>query len=80
MCHCKHVRVGDENMKGISGGERRRLSLAVQLLGDPSTLLLDEPTTGLDAFTARHVVATLKTLSSQGRTVIVSIHQPRYVR
>ena len=63
---------------GISGGEKRRLSVGIQLLGDPSVCLLDEPTTGLDAFTARHVVETLQDIAHKGRTVIMSIHQPRY--
>jgi ABC-type multidrug transport system ATPase subunit len=58
-----HVQVGNEEMKGISGGEKRRLSIGIQLLGDPSICLFDEPTTGLDAFTARHIVQTLKSLA-----------------
>jgi ATP-binding cassette subfamily G (WHITE) protein 8 (sterolin 2) len=60
---CAHTRVGDAELKGISGGEKRRLSLGVQLLADPAVCLLDEPTTGLDAFTARHVVRTLQQLA-----------------
>ena len=60
---CAHTRVGDAELKGISGGEKRRLSLGVQLLADPAVCLLDEPTTGLDAFTARHVVQTLQQLA-----------------
>ena len=43
---CSYVRVGSETTKGISGGERRRLSLAIQMLADPPVCLLDEPTTG----------------------------------
>lgn len=88
LTRCRHVRVGDGETKGISGGEKRRLSVAVQLLSDPSVCLLDEPTTGLDAFTARHVVWTLKRLATgagagdatmrRPRTVALSIHQPRY--
>jgi len=55
------------------------LSIAVQLLADPAICLFDEPTTGLDAFTARHVVQTLQTLAHRGcRTVLLTIHQPRY--
>ena len=50
----------------------------MQLLADPAVCLLDEPTTGLDAFTARHVMQTLQHLAHKGRTVVVSIHQPRY--
>ena len=60
---CAHTRVGDAELKGTSGGEKRRLSLGVQLLADPAVCLLDEPTTGLDAFTDRHVVQTLQQLA-----------------
>jgi ABC-type multidrug transport system ATPase subunit len=76
---CEHTRVGNDEFKGISGGEKRRLSIGIQLLINPSVCLLDEPTTGLDAFTAHHVMETLQHLSHEGhRTVIISIHQPRY--
>lgn len=91
---CAHVYVGDRDMKGISGGEQRRLSVGIQLLSDPAICLLDEPTTGLDAFTARSVVHVLRdvarghtsshsaSVSVQGRDrmriVIASLHQPRY--
>ena len=54
------------------------MSVAVQLLLDPSICLLDEPTTGLDTFTARHVIETLRYLALAGRSVVLSIHQPRY--
>ena len=78
LSDCESIWVGNDELKGISGGEKRRLSVAVQLLLDPAICLLDEPTTGLDAFTARHVTETLRSLSRTGRTVILSIHQPRY--
>ncbi len=74
---CRHTRVGDEWVTGVSGGERRRVSIGVQMLTDPSVLLLDEPSSGLDASTAQHVTATLKRIAERGRTVICSIHQPR---
>ncbi|GAA6021211.1 hypothetical protein JCM11491_001608 [Sporobolomyces phaffii] len=74
---CADNMVGGELVKGISGGEKRRLSLAVQLLSDPPVLLADEPLSGLDAFVARNVMQTLKDLASSGRTLIVSVHQPR---
>lgn len=54
------------------------MSVGVQMLFDPSVCLLDEPTTGLDAFTARHIVETLNDIAHSGRMVIMSIHQPRY--
>lgn len=70
-------RVGGAVVRGISGGEKRRVTIAIQLLKDPDILLLDEPTTGLDSFTARHLVQNLQELAQQGRIVILSIHQPR---
>jgi len=107
------TRVGGGFVRGVSGGERRRVSIGVQLLKDPSLfsllfsllfspllsspllssplcklnssfpflpaeiLLLDEPTTGLDAFTANNIVTTLSNLAKQNKTVIFTIHQPR---
>ncbi|CAM9357176.1 unnamed protein product [Scytosiphon promiscuus] len=69
--------VGDEKTRGISGGERKRLSIACQLFGTPSLILCDEPTTGLDSFQAERVMETLRQLAEDGHTVICSIHQPR---
>ena len=75
---CADTRVGDGLKKGgCSGGERRRVSIAVQMLRNPSVLFLDEPTTGLDATSALHLVKTLKHLANTGRTIITTIHQPR---
>lgn len=74
---CADTRIGDNEHKGCSGGEKRRVSIGVQLLSNPSVLFLDEPTTGLDATSAYQVVRTLKNLARKGRTVITTIHQPR---
>ena len=74
---CADTRIGDGQHKGCSGGEKRRVSIGVQLLANPSVLFLDEPTTGLDATSAHHLIATLKSLAQKGRTVITTIHQPR---
>ena len=71
------TRIGNHAHKGCSGGEKRRTSLGVQLLSNPSLLWLDEPTTGLDSTSAYQVVKTLQNLARKGRTVIVTIHQPR---
>ncbi|KAG9091359.1 hypothetical protein FS749_016598 [Ceratobasidium sp. UAMH 11750] len=68
--------VGGALRKGISGGERRRLSIGCALVIFPSILALDEPTTGLDAFTAFALLQTLSTLARRGRTVLLSLHQP----
>jgi ABC-type multidrug transport system ATPase subunit len=71
------TRIGNHAHKGCSGGEKRRTSIGVQLLSNPSLLWLDEPTTGLDSTSAYQVVKTLRNLAKSGRTVIVTIHQPR---
>ncbi|XP_032239519.2 protein white isoform X2 [Nematostella vectensis] len=63
-------------VRGISGGEKKRLSFASELLTDPAILFADEPTSGLDSFMAQSVVATLQRLAKQGRTIICTIHQP----
>lgn len=63
-------------MKGISGGEKKRTTIGIELLTDPNLLFLDEPTTGLDAYTAFSVIFTLRELAKTGRTVITTIHQP----
>ncbi|KAK4693851.1 hypothetical protein P7C71_g3623, partial [Lecanoromycetidae sp. Uapishka_2] len=74
---CANTRIGNNVHKGCSGGEKRRTSLAVQMLANPSVLFLDEVTTGLDASTAFQLISTLKTLAESGRTIVCTIHQPR---
>ncbi|GBG64535.1 hypothetical protein CBR_g45231 [Chara braunii] len=69
--------IGNEMRRGVSGGERKRTSIAVELLADPSIVFLDEPTTGLDSFQALNIMTTLRDLSTRDRTVISTIHQPR---
>ncbi|KIR58002.1 ABC transporter [Cryptococcus bacillisporus CA1873] len=69
--------VGGPLRKGISGGEKRRLSIGCVLVTLPSILILDEPTSGLDAFTSYLLLLTLSQLARRGRTVILSIHAPR---
>lgn len=71
-------RVGGGAVRGVSGGERKRTSIGMELVTDPQLLLCDEPTAGLDAAAALSVVRTLKTLAVRGRkTVLTTIHQPR---
>uniref|UniRef100_A0A665WUS1 ABC transporter domain-containing protein n=2 Tax=Echeneis naucrates TaxID=173247 RepID=A0A665WUS1_ECHNA len=77
LCHVAHSVVGGRIFPGISGGERRRVSIASQLLQDPRVILLDEPTTGLDSMTANQIVVLLAELARRNRVVIVTIHQPR---
>ncbi|KAI0381261.1 P-loop containing nucleoside triphosphate hydrolase protein [Hypomontagnella monticulosa] len=74
---CADTRIGNSQHRGCSGGEKRRTSIGVQLLANPSILFLDEPTTGLDATSAYQLVRTLKSLANKGRTIITTIHQPR---
>ncbi|XP_063074749.1 broad substrate specificity ATP-binding cassette transporter ABCG2-like [Engraulis encrasicolus] len=71
-------KVGTQLIRGISGGERKRTNIGMELIIDPAVLFLDEPTTGLDASTANSVLVLLKKMASHGRTIIMSIHQPRY--
>jgi len=75
---CAQTRIGTELARGVSGGERKRTCIGMELVLQPKILFLDEPTTGLDASTARTVMFYLHQLSTSGRTIIFSIHQPRY--
>lgn len=77
LIHCADSLIGSQAKRGISGGEKRRVSIAIQLLKDPPIIVLDEPTSGLDVFTAKSVIDVLKTLADGGRTVIMTLHQPR---
>ncbi|KAE8370854.1 hypothetical protein BDV27DRAFT_151708 [Aspergillus caelatus] len=77
LTKCADTRVGEGTGAGCSGGEKRRTSLGVQILANPSCLFCDEPTTGLDAANAHHIVQLLKELAGEGRTVVVAIHTPR---
>ncbi|XP_028599421.2 broad substrate specificity ATP-binding cassette transporter ABCG2-like isoform X3 [Podarcis muralis] len=72
------VQIGTHFIRGVSGGERKRTSIGLELITHPTVLFLDEPTTGLDASTANAVLLLLKKMALQGRTIIFSIHQPRY--
>lgn len=70
--------IGSDFNRGISGGEKRRVSIACELVTSPSILFLDEPTSGLDAYNARNVVACLVKLAKDfNRTIVFTIHQPR---
>ncbi|GFS06733.1 ATP-binding cassette sub-family G member 2-like [Elysia marginata] len=71
-------KVGTEFIRGVSGGERKRCNIGMELIISPPVLFLDEPTTGLDASTANAVMLLLKRMSEKGRNIIFSIHQPRY--
>ncbi|PQP94575.1 ABC transporter G family member 11 [Prunus yedoensis var. nudiflora] len=73
---CADTVIGNWHLRGISGGEKRRVSIALEILTRPRLLFLDEPTSGLDSASAFFVTQTLRALARDGRTVIASIHQP----
>jgi ABC-type multidrug transport system ATPase subunit/ABC-type multidrug transport system permease subunit len=68
--------IGDEGHRGVSGGERRRVSIGTDIIHDPILLFLDEPTSGLDSTSAFMVVKVLRRIAESGSIVITSIHQP----
>ncbi|KAG4165842.1 hypothetical protein ERO13_A13G093300v2 [Gossypium hirsutum] len=68
--------IGDEGHRGVSGGERRRVSIGIDIIHDPILLFLDEPTSGLDSTSAFMVVKVLQRIAESGSVVIMSIHQP----
>lgn len=69
--------IGNQLVRGISGGERKRVNIGTELVTDPCLLFLDEPTTGLDSFNALNVMTSLRQLACNGRTIVSTIHQPR---
>ena len=74
---CQNTIIGvPGRIKGLSGGERKRLAFASEALTDPSLLLCDEPTSGLDSFMAHSVLQVLKRLAVKEKTIILTIHQP----
>ncbi|KAL7066273.1 ABC-2 type transporter family protein [Cryptosporidium serpentis] len=77
LSHCKNKIVGDNEIKSLSGGERRRVALAIELISDPYLLFIDEPTSGLDAFLSLQILQLLLKLAKSGRTIVCSVHQPR---
>jgi ABC-type multidrug transport system ATPase subunit len=72
----RNVLIGSPEKKGISGGQRKRVNLAMELLTDPLVLFLDEPTSGLSSEDALMVMKLLRGLADQGKTILLTIHQP----
>jgi ABC-type multidrug transport system ATPase subunit len=73
---CADTIVGGALIKGISGGERKRTSVGVELVTKPALIFLDEPTSGLDSFSAVQLCQVLKKVANAGASVLFTIHQP----
>lgn len=76
LTECANVLIGSPDRKGISGGQRKRVNLAMELLTDPPILFLDEPTSGLSSADVTTVMGLLRDLADAGRTILLTIHQP----
>jgi len=73
---CQNTQVGSATIRGVSGGERKRSSIGIDLITNPSIIFLDEPTTGLDSYNSYELINLLNDLANSGRTIIYTIHQP----
>ncbi len=73
----RNSQIGGKFVRGISGGERKRVSIATEIVTQPSMIFLDEPTSGLDSFNALSVMKTLRQLATNNRTVVCTLHSPR---
>jgi len=77
LSKCADTKIGNSFFRGVSGGERRRCSIGMELVTRPSILLLDEPTSGLDSKSSRKTIELLKNLAkTKGKTILLTIHQP----
>jgi ABC-type multidrug transport system ATPase subunit/pSer/pThr/pTyr-binding forkhead associated (FHA) protein len=76
MADKQHTPIGSPERKTLSGGQRKRVNIALELINDTPVLFLDEPTSGLSSYDAESLIELLKELSKQGKTIITTIHQP----
>jgi ABC-type multidrug transport system ATPase subunit/pSer/pThr/pTyr-binding forkhead associated (FHA) protein len=77
LAHIRDSLIGGEAVRGISGGQRKRVNIALELITEPPLLFLDEPTSGLDSTSTLEVLDVLRQLADTGKTIIMTIHQPR---
>jgi ABC-type multidrug transport system ATPase subunit len=73
LMHVADSRVGDASKRGLSGGEKKRLSIAVELVTNPAILFVDEPTSGLDSFSALQTIKTLASLATESQKTVSAI-------
>ncbi|CAI9091516.1 OLC1v1026572C1 [Oldenlandia corymbosa var. corymbosa] len=78
LSDCAQTIIGDEGHRGVSGGQRKRVSIGIEIIHDPIILFLDEPITGLDSTSAYAVVKVLQRIAETGSIVIMSVHQPSF--
>ena len=76
LSSCTDTIIGNIFFKGISGGQKRRVSIGVELMGQPSLLFMDEITSGLDSTSSYQIMGVVDALSKKGHTIIMTIHQP----
>ncbi|PRP79061.1 abc transporter aaa ATPase [Planoprotostelium fungivorum] len=74
----RNIIIGDDFQRGVSGGQRKRVNIGMEVVNAPSVLFLDEPTSGLDSSMSLELCHTLKSLTRMNVNVITVIHQPRY--
>lgn len=72
----KNILIGNDEKKGLSGGQKKRLSIALEIINDPNIIFLDEPTSGLDTYNAFNVIKILKNMTETNKTIIIILHQP----
>eukprot|EP01083_Nonionella_stella_P274608 932227_1 len=73
---CENTLIGNVFFKGISGGQKRRVSIGIELMGQPALLFLDEITSGLDSSSSYQIMNVINLLAKKGHTIIMTIHQP----
>jgi ABC-type multidrug transport system ATPase subunit len=73
---CQDSIIGGVNVKGISGGERKRVAIGIEIVSQPAVLFLDEPTSGLDSYSAKMCVEIMREIAHSGKNVLTTIHQP----